>query len=249
MPNATSDEARAAVTAALEARRARPALKLQRGAALFRPLDTETSSGLIIGVIAWSAAAAVHFGLDRGVVGWVLAAICAVVGVLGLTKGLAGVPHDIRVTRHHSRRSRVAKRMKKANEQYEAGDERRAMTFAQTIVEGSPIMAATGVLMLFMELAGDDALGEELIHERAPAWPSWLYFLGFREKTQGNSVRARELLEQTLATEHPVWATAAAIEILAQLDESSDHVRIDELTEWVLTKGDPAVARELVHYR
>ncbi|MCA1708188.1 MAG: hypothetical protein LC808_34890, partial [Actinobacteria bacterium] len=226
-------------------------LEVPLSAALFRPLNTETSSGFMIALVAGLAAIALRFGLEGGAVGWILSSLCAVVSVLGLARGLAGVPHDIRVSRRHFRESRLASRLGKATGRCQGGasDAHRVATFRDAIVTGSVDSAAIGVLMLFMELAGDDALAEEFIHRRAPVWPAYLYFNAFRAVNDGDAARARELLEQTVATEHPIWATAAAVGLLDRLDELSNHERVEELTDWLLTKGDPAVATDLLFYR
>jgi plasmid stability protein len=248
MPHATSDEARAAVTAALEARRARPALKVPVGAALVQPLNAETSSGLLIALLAWFASLAAYFGVRGGAVGWIVSSLCIVGTVVSLVKGWAVFPHDIRVALYHRRRLRVSKRWTKAMDLPE-GDVQRVVAFRHAIVEGSLITAATGVVMLFRELAGEDAFAEEFIHERAPVWPARLYLGAFNAKHEGDEARARDFLEQALATEDPIWATAAAIGLLDHLTEPSDQERVAELTEWVLTSGDPAVATELLHYK
>ncbi len=249
MPRPSSDEARAAVTAALEARRARPALKVPLGVELSRPLDTKTSLGLLIALLGVGAAIAVQLGVEGDPIGWILGAVVVAVTALGLAKDWAVAPHNIRVSRHLFRQARVTKRWIKADRRYRAGDVRRVMALRQWIIDGGVESAATGVLLLFKELAGDDALSEEVIHKRQPIWPAWLYFYAFKAELDGDEARAIDLFEQTLATEDPIWATAAAVGLLGHLNESTHPERVDALKERLLKHGDPGVVTELVHYR
>jgi hypothetical protein len=103
--------------------------------------------------------------------------------------------------------------------------------------------------MLYRELAGDDATAEEIIERRSPVWPAWSYHLAMSTATRGDAELAREHLEQTFATGHPVWATAAAVGLLDRLHETHDAERVASLTAWIERCGDSAVVTELVFYR
>lgn len=245
------DQARAVVADAVEARRARPGLTISLGLALARPLNTESSSGLAIGMLGAGAAIAVYFGAKGGVVGWVLGTIGVIVTVLGLISAWAVVPHDIRVFQHHRRTVRLTKRLAKAAKLSRPGsaDPERITIFRRVIVEGSLFTAALGVCMLHRELAGDDATAEEVSRRRSPVWPAWSYHHAITAEHQGDLEVAEEHLEQTFATAHPVWATAAAVGLLDRLNEIRDRERVALLTEWIQRSGDSAVVTELLFYR
>jgi hypothetical protein len=250
MAGVSADEARAIVEEALEARRARPGPKLSLGLALTRPLDLETSSGLLIGLVIGAAALAVYFGVEGGALGWILAALAAVGAVLAALTALAGIWHDLRRIRHSARVGRLSDRLFEVIDESEAGaaDPARGAVFRQAIVEGSLFSAATAIWLYFRELAGQDSLDGEIAQMREPVWPAWTYFRALRLKASGDAALSKSHLEETLATGHPVWATAAAVELLDELDESDDRERVEELTEWVVKRGDPAVGTELIFY-
>jgi hypothetical protein len=221
-------EARAAVAEAVETRRARPALTVPLDLAVTR---TDTSSGLALGALGLLGGGAGH--------------------ALGLVVAWLSVPQDIRAIRHHNRVARISRQFCKASERSQpgSGHVQRISAFRRTIVEGSTYMAALGVCMLYRELAGDDATAEEFIQRRSPVWPAWSYHLAISTERRGDVELAREHLEQTFATAHPVWATAAAIGLLDRLHETRDSERVASLTEWIERRGDSAVVIELLFYR
>lgn len=253
---ATAEQARAAVREAVQARRARPELTFPMGVAGTRALRTESSSGFLLAVLAAAVGVALHFGLDGGVLGWVLAAIAGTISAIGLLVAYLAIPNDIRVARYHHRTTRVARRFNKAAERSRpgSGDAERVATFTRTIVEGSLYIAALGVVMLYRELAGDDAFGQEIQGRRDPVWPAWSYHLAVtaataKKQPDGAAERTRELWEETYATGHPVWATAAAVPILDALDEQLHAERVQALIDWIHDSGDQAVLTEALFYR
>jgi hypothetical protein len=130
------------------------------------------------------------------------------------------------------------------------GDAQTVAACKRVILEGSLELASGAVICLFDELAGTEALQEEVVHERLPVWPAYLYFRAFRATWDDQIAQDRELLlEQTFATSHPVWATVAACQLLDSLDPVTDEARVRELTEWVTTVGDRGVAIECIFYK
>ncbi|HKB51006.1 MAG TPA: hypothetical protein VKC63_06210 [Solirubrobacterales bacterium] len=219
--------------------------------ALGRPLRLETSSGMMMALLCGGAAIAVEFGAGGGVVGWVLGALCVAGTTLGLARGWSLFPHHIQRIRHSRRIIRIGKRFGKAAKRFEAGagDAHRVEVFRQTIIEGCVLFTALGAVMLFRELAGEDAFVEEIAQERAPLWPAWLCFRAASAKEDGDTSLVKDLLEKAFVTEHPIWATAAAVQLLDDLSEAADRERFEELTEWISKRGDPAVVTELLFYR
>lgn len=253
---AAAEQARAAVREAVQARRALPELTFPIGVAGTRALRTESSSGILLAVLAAAVGVALHFGLDGRVLGWALAAIAGSISAIGLLVAYLAIPHDIRVTRYHHRTTRVARRFNKAAERSRpgSGDAERVATFTRTIVDGSLYIAALGVVMLYREIAGDNAFGLEIQGRHDPVWPAWSYHLAVtaatsKKQPDGAAERTREMWEETYATGHPVWATAAAVSILDSLDEDLDAERVKALIDWIHDGGDPAVLTEALFYR
>ncbi len=253
---ATAEEARTAVREAVQARRARSGLTFPMGVAGTRALRTESSSGFLLAVLAGTAGVALHIGLDGGVLGWVLTAIAGTISAIGLLVAYLAIPHNLRVARYHHLTTRVARRFNKAAERSRpgCGDAERVATFSRTIVEGSLYIAALGVVMLYRELAGDDALGQEIRERRDPVWPAWSYHLAVtaatsKKQPDGAAECTRALWEQTYATGHPVWATAAAVHILDALDERLHAERVQALIDWIHENGDQGVLTEALFYR
>ena len=246
MASITAAAAQATLSDCLAARQARPALPLSVGERLLRPLAIETTSGWMIEAVVAAAGIGVYVGLEGGILG----AVCLVGGVLAGASALVSSPRIYRGAAHQVRLARAAKRMSKAVKQSKpgAGDVRRVRTLRNSIVEGDPFAASIAAVTLFSELAGQEALIEEVACEREPAWSTYLYFEA-RNKATADPGRARMLFEFAYMTGHPVWATAAAVAILDRLDEVADRDRVQELVEWVCEHGDAREATELVFYQ
>jgi hypothetical protein len=185
----------------------------------------------------------------KGSIGLILA---IVVWILSGTSYLAAFRHNIRLTRLYIRQMRVAKAFDKAltRPNRRSSDARVVDACNRAILEGSFELASAAAVRLFQELAGPEALQEELIHERLPVWPAYLYFQAFRATFDDQIAEDRKLfLEQTFATSHPVWATVAACQLLGTLDQVTDEERVRELTEWIMAVGDRGAAIECTFYQ
>jgi hypothetical protein len=80
-------------------------------------------------------------------------------------------------------------------------------------------------------------------------WPAWLLFQAFQALRDDDTGRAKELLEETLATDCPVMSTAAAVELSYHLNEPIDHERVEQLRDWMVKQGDRGVMTERVFYK
>jgi hypothetical protein len=237
----TPADARVAVAAAVDARRARPLLKVPLG----RVFATTTSFGLFVALVA---AGLGIYQFVKGLTGLILS---IVVFTLGNAGGLFSMPHNVRTVRFSVRQIRAMRTFNKAmsHSNVRTGDERRIAACNRVILEGSLQIASSAVLLLFNELAGPDALEDELLPERLPVWPAFLYWEAYRATAHDKAPQDRRLfLEQTFATAHPVWATVAAYELLSILDPVTEGQRVRQLTDWVITVGDRGVAIECAYY-
>ena len=157
----SASEARDTVVAPQE-RRARPPLAAPMGFT-----STETNSGLA------------------------LSALSQIGGAAGTAFGLFGswstVPHSIRSTRYFARSARISNQLVRATERSQPGsaEVKRVTAFRRAIVEGSTSTAACGVFQLFMELAGEDAVGKELVEKRSPVWPACTYLRAATTQAKG----------------------------------------------------------------
>jgi len=229
------------VAAAVDARRARPLLKIP----LARVFDTATSFGLFVALIATGLGI---YQFVKGSAGLILG---TVVVVLGNAFGLFSIPHNARTVRLSMRKSRALKAYIKIDSRSDKQplDARAIAVYKRMILEGPFEHASAAVFVLFEELAGPQALIDEVVHERSPVWPAFLYYRASFPTSDRPAQERKLFLERTFATAHPVWATVAACQLLDTLNMVADEERVRELTEWVKTEGDRGVAIECVYYK
>ncbi len=210
-------------------------------------LGNKTTGGFLLAVILGLAALADHFGVSDGILGWVVAALVGIGVAVGVVKNLTGLSATRRTIGMNHRTIRLTKRMRQAMALANAGEppEPAYVACRAAISGANPDIAALAVINLF-SLMAPEAIADEVEDQKEPLSSALYLFWAQQARGEKHAEEEQGFYEQAFDAGEQFWATAAAVELMPLLDAKGEHDRALEVAGWIQTKGDGALALELM---